>query len=983
MAYKELLKKIAAAMTAVVIAVTAAPVTSFAAMSTSEFEDGYTYPTEMRGLTAMQLVSDMGAGWNLGNSLESENDETYWGNPATTYAMIEDIAEMGFTTLRVPVRWDDHYDNASTYTINSSYMDRVETVVNYGLSNDMYVIVNVHHNDLQHAVPDTANISRELAAVWTQIGNRFKNYGDKLIFEVNNEPRGYTDGEEDWTGNAAYYKCVNECNEAARAAIRATGGNNTKRLVMLPTYCASGDAAKVAAWTKNESDNMIAASIHAYLPFHFAFSMDTQYGAHSDWRDSDLQELEYFFERMDTYFISKGIPVVIGEFGATNKNNTTDREKWAKTYISLARRFPEQDIPCVVWDNNYVANDAGTEQFKLYDRKSGTFVYEGIAEAITSGYNGDPDHEKSSSGDVIISSSAISVASWANSAFSSDYIASLMPGEAVKVQYTGDAPILILQSWSGGGGWVKVYPDSSSNGIATFSYETLVSEYGGSFGLLNQAYVSATEGSTTVTKIYIPKAAAHAHRYNGVEKVTLAASATTYGRKTVACSVSGCEAEKVVLIEPVAEVVNVPEAPVGLTATAGNGKVTLTWNTSEGAATYRVRRNDGSGWVNYADATGTSYVDTNVKNGTRYYYAVYAGKGNKWSEASQIVNAVPVASVVQNVSATIAGGGVVVKWNALSGATKYRIRRNDGSGWVNYVDVNATGYTDTNVKNGVKYHYAVYAFVGGTWTAASAIVNVTTGAATVVQNVVAAAGSSKITVSWTALPAATKYRIRRHNGVAWSDYADTTSVSYADTSINAGVTYKYAVYAYVNGKWGAASAIVSSMAETLSASNIRITSVKDNISLSWTAVNGAVKYRIRRNNGSGWVDHADLTATAYVDKNVIQGTVYQYAVYAYNGSSWSRVTAIIGASPISGTAKNVKAVANNRRIDISWSAVTGASKYRIRRNDGSGWVNYKDLTTTSYSDTNVSGGKTYRYAVYVYVGSSWGSASEIVSATLG
>ena len=257
---------ICARMAAVMAA--GAPAVSSAAMAEDTALADTSYSTQMRGLTAFQIVNDMGAGWNLGNSLESSYNETYWGNPATTKEMIDDIAQRGFNTLRVPVRWDDHYTNASAYTIDSSYMDRVEEVVNYGLDNDMYVILNVHHNDLQHNVPNTDVISAELTAIWGQIGKRFKNYGDKLIFEVNNEPRC----EDDWTGTAAYYESVNQCNEAARAAIRATGGNNTDRLVMLPTYCASGDYAKAAAWTKNADDDMIAVSIHAYLPFDFASS---------------------------------------------------------------------------------------------------------------------------------------------------------------------------------------------------------------------------------------------------------------------------------------------------------------------------------------------------------------------------------------------------------------------------------------------------------------------------------------------------------------------------------------------------------------------------------------------------------------------------------------------------------------------------------------------------------------------------------------
>ncbi len=894
MRHNNIFRKAAAVAVSAIMAATAVPVTSFAAIDMEGFPSGYTYPTEMRGLTAFQLVSDMGAGWNLGNSLESDYNETYWGNPKTTFAMIEGIADKGFTTLRVPVRWDDNYSNTSTYTINESYMDRVETVVNYGLANDMYVILNVHHNDLQHNVPNTDAISAELSAVWTQIGNRFKNYGDKLIFEVNNEPRC----KEDWTGNADYYESVNQCNEAARAAIRATGGNNTERLIMLPTYCASGDAAKAAAWTKNSNDDMIAASIHAYLPFGFAFSDDTENGAHSNWLASDLQELGYFFERMDTYFISKGVPVVIGEFGATNKNNTAEREKWAEAYISLARQFPEQDIPCVVWDNHYVdTNNPGTEQFKLYDRNSRTFIYDGIAEAITSGYNGNPDYETSSAGDIVISTSPISMSNWSNSAIGGDYVMNLKAGESIKAEYTGDAPIIVLQSWSGGGGWVKVYPDSASNGVATFAYETLLREYGGSFSLLNQAYISAAEGSTTVTKIYIPQSAAHTHNYNGTEKVTLAATATTYGRKTVACSVSGCDAEKVVLVDKLAaEEPVAPSAPANFKAAAGEGKVTLTWDAVEGATLYRIRRNDGSGWKNYKDLSANSWVDTNVSSGTKYSYAVYAWANDLWSAASAIVSATVQGDVkVQNVKATVGDCKVTLSWSAVSGAVKYRVRRNDGSGWKNYADV--------------------------------------------------------------------------------------ANVGYVDTGINAGVKYSYAVYAYVNSAWSAASAIVNVVPSTASADKIRVDSIENGITLTWSAATGATKYRIRRNDGSGWKNYKDLNSTKYVDTSVNAGTVYRYAVYAYVNGAWKMLTGIVGASAVFDKVQNLSASASDGAITLTWDALSDATKYRVRRNDGSGWVNYRDVATTTCVDTSVAHGTTYRYAIYAYVNGGWGSASAIVSAT--
>lgn len=542
------IKRITAAMLTAAAVSAALPTAAFAAMDKSEFGAGYTYSTEMRGLTAFQIVNDMGAGWNLGNTLESSNNETYWGNPKTTKAMIDDIADKGFTTLRVPVRWDDHYSNASKYIIDDSYMDRVETVVNYGLANDMYVIVNIHHNDLQTMLPNTKRVSEELVAVWKQIAERFKKYGDKLIFEINNEPRGlYSNGTEDWTGNKEFYDSLNVCNEAARAAIRATGGNNKQRLIMLPTYCASCDASPAMAWEKNPDDDMIAASVHAYLPFDFAFTAD----GHTDWRDSDLTELESFFARVEKYFLSKDVPVVIGEFGARNKTvpNTAEREKYAYIYGSLARRFAQQDLPCVWWDNGCFYTDG--ENFGIYNRKNGTWEFGGIADGLIRAYDEDPTYEKGTDARTTISSNGGSCSNWGQAvSFAGSVITGLSPAESIYAEYKSDkAPELILQSFSvDGKGWVKVNPDSYKDGVAVWSYKSLLAAYGNGFVGLDKVYIGDVGTSLTVSKVYSVDPTAHTHNYNGAKVQTIAPTATTEGREITHCSVDGCDAYRVSII---------------------------------------------------------------------------------------------------------------------------------------------------------------------------------------------------------------------------------------------------------------------------------------------------------------------------------------------------------------------------------------------------------------------------------------------------
>lgn len=489
-----------------------------AAMDYSELGSGYSYSTNMRGWSAQQIAADMGAGWNLGNSLESENNETYWGNPKTTKAMIDKIAEKGYKTLRIPVRWDDNYTD-SNYTISSSYMDRVETVVNYGLANNMYVIINVHHNDLQTMVSYDGGtqwrVKNELSAIWTQIANRFKNYGDKLIFEVNNEPRC----GEDWGGNSVYYDCVNQYNEAARSAIRATGGNNSSRLVLLPTYCASADSEKLYGWKNLSNDKMIAVSIHAYKPFDFAYEGN----GHSNWTNDDYNSLAATFSELNSVFISKGIAVVIGEFGATEKNNYNDRVKYAEVYASLAKSY---GIPCLWWDNN--CTGYGAEKFGIFDRNSYSFTYGGIADAMIGVYGrNDPSSGGSSSdgnnsgsdtanGYVSLFYGNSSASNWGQAVETATVncggsfnASNIKKGGHFYVEYDGNEGELelILQSFNGGAGWAKVAISETgyANGhkFAKFSYDNCVSAFGTEdfSGKLDKIYVGSTASRITVYSV--------------------------------------------------------------------------------------------------------------------------------------------------------------------------------------------------------------------------------------------------------------------------------------------------------------------------------------------------------------------------------------------------------------------------------------------------------------------------------------------------
>lgn len=336
-----------------------------------------------KGKTSFQITEEMKIGWNLGNSLDALDgtgleSETSWGNPKTAEKMILDVKEMGFNTIRIPVSWGLHADFEGN--IDGEWLARVREVVDYAYENDMYVILDSHHDNDYYDIGacvangDTYEASvRKMAALWTRIANAFKDYDERLLFETMNEPR--TEGSEnEWSGGTAEEReIVYALNDAIVKAIRATGGNNEYRHIIVPDYGANSNIS-VLKQMRLPDDDRIIVSVHAYSPYSFA--MDEN-GA-SEFSNADKKELDKLFRELNKIFISKGVPVIIGEFGAINKENLDERREWAEYYVKCAGRY---GIPCIVWDNN-IARESGAECFGLYDRNSGEWVFPELARTM-------------------------------------------------------------------------------------------------------------------------------------------------------------------------------------------------------------------------------------------------------------------------------------------------------------------------------------------------------------------------------------------------------------------------------------------------------------------------------------------------------------------------------------------------------------------------------------------------------------------------
>ncbi|UII77189.1 glycoside hydrolase family 5 protein [Flagellimonas sp. HMM57] len=337
----------------------------------SEFDDGV-----MRNLSSVEIVAEMKTGWNLGNSLDTEGpDETFWGNPVTTQAMIDEVSSRGFNTLRVPVTWRFHQGDAPDYSVEESWFDRVEEVVNYGRANNMYVIINVHHDDpwIIPTYEKGDEVKDRLSKLWTQIANRFKNYSDYLIFETLNEPR-LENSPEEWSGGTAEGRdMVNQYHQVSLDAIRATGGNNSLRQVMISTYAASTIPLAMDALIIPNDDERTIISLHSYFPFPFTLEgTDTTWGT-----DGDKAQLEAEMDRIKAKFTDNGKAVVLGEWASGNQSNLEDRIAHATFYAQAAA---ERGFASVWWDNgnSSVSNDG----LAIFNRQILTWPFGGIADII-------------------------------------------------------------------------------------------------------------------------------------------------------------------------------------------------------------------------------------------------------------------------------------------------------------------------------------------------------------------------------------------------------------------------------------------------------------------------------------------------------------------------------------------------------------------------------------------------------------------------
>ena len=344
---------------------------------------------------AMAYLKQLGVGWNLGNTFDAIKQgwnanademtlETVWCGIETSEAMFKAVRAAGFSTVRIPVSWHDHVDQNGI--ISQRWLSRVQQVVDWAMEQELYVILNIHHDEDQF-LPSDAHFEESaqyVAVIWRQLAESFRDYDDRLIFESMNEPRLIGSNYEWYFDSASAEcrmaaECLNRLNQLFVDTVRASGGNNEGRYLMVPGYDASPEGAlnDYFLLPADAADNRIIVSVHAYTPYAFALQDggDTRFNPSGQ---SQTQEIIGFMNKLYDRYITQGVPVVIGEFGARDKGgNLQDRVNFAAFYTAAASA---RNMPCLWWDNGAFSGNG--EVFGLLDRRNAAFAYPEIVEAI-------------------------------------------------------------------------------------------------------------------------------------------------------------------------------------------------------------------------------------------------------------------------------------------------------------------------------------------------------------------------------------------------------------------------------------------------------------------------------------------------------------------------------------------------------------------------------------------------------------------------
>lgn len=337
--------------------------------------------------SAVQLAAKIKLGWNIGNTLEATGGETAWGNPKVTKTLIDLVKANGFNAIRIPCSWNQNMANTTTAQLKTEWLARVKEVVQYCVDNDMYVLVNIHwdggwlENNCTEAKKAENNAKQK--AFWEQIATSLRDFDEHLLFASANEPN---------VDDATQMAVLNSYHQTFIDAVRSTGGKNANRTLVVQGPSTDIDKTNKLMLTlpTDKVANRMMVEVHYYTPWTFcglekdetwgkmAYYWGANYHSTTDsGRNATFGEeadLDKLFKSMKAQFVDKGIPVVLGEFGAIRRSNLTgndlalhldSRAYFLKTVVKQAKVY---GLLPFYWD----AGNLGVNTMSLFNRTNNT-----------------------------------------------------------------------------------------------------------------------------------------------------------------------------------------------------------------------------------------------------------------------------------------------------------------------------------------------------------------------------------------------------------------------------------------------------------------------------------------------------------------------------------------------------------------------------------------------------------------------------------
>ncbi|MCV9927726.1 cellulase family glycosylhydrolase [Flavobacterium sp. LS1R49] len=345
------------------------------------------------GSSAVELAAKIKLGWNIGNTLEATGGETAWGNPKVTKQLIDLAKASGFNAIRIPCSWNQYLANSVTAQLKTEWLDRVKEVVQYCVDNNMYVLLNIHWDGgwLENNVTEAKKVENNAKqkAFWEQIATHLRGFDEHLLFASANEPA---------VDNATQMAVLTSYHQTFIDAVRSTGGKNAYRTLVVQGPSTDIDKTNKLMLTlpTDQVANRMMVEVHYYTPYNFALmETDQDWGKMFYYWGADYHsttdptrnatygeegDLDKLFKSMKTQFVDKGIPVLLGEFGAIRRTTLTgdaltlhlaSRAYYLKYVVKQAKA---NGMLPFYWDAGGIGNNGSG----LFDRTNNT-VYDSQA----------------------------------------------------------------------------------------------------------------------------------------------------------------------------------------------------------------------------------------------------------------------------------------------------------------------------------------------------------------------------------------------------------------------------------------------------------------------------------------------------------------------------------------------------------------------------------------------------------------------------